>query len=90
MELEKQAELYEKNAQSDIVKEIFTQMLKGDNPFENLAVGLNEFERIKKLKWHQIKVKVMVSINVILNEEKNRHLKYEESFFKLIVFQYLY
>lgn len=82
MELEKQAELYEKNAQSDIVKEIFTQMLKGDNPFENLAVGLNEFERIKKLKWHQIKVKVMVNINVILNEEKNRHLKYEKSFFK--------
>ncbi|CEE00148.1 hypothetical protein B4064_2072 [Caldibacillus thermoamylovorans] len=50
MELEKQAELYEKNAQSDIVKEIFTQMLKGDNPFENLAVGLNEFERIKKIE----------------------------------------
>ena len=50
IELDKQAELYERNAQTDVVKDFFGQMMSGDHTgITNLATGLEEMEKLQKV-----------------------------------------
>lgn len=49
VEMEKQAELYEKKAQTDVIKDVFGMLLSGDmSALENLATGLEKMEKISK------------------------------------------
>lgn len=48
-EIEKQAELYEKNAQTDVVKDVFGQMFAGNTSgFESVASGLEELYKLQE------------------------------------------
>lgn len=48
-EMEKQAELYEKNAQTDVVKEAFGQMFAGNTSgFENVASAIEEMNKLQE------------------------------------------
>jgi hypothetical protein len=48
-EMEKQSELYEKKAQTDVIKGMFDMWMSGDTSvFEKLATGLEKIEKISK------------------------------------------
>ncbi|MED4351917.1 hypothetical protein P9265_06145 [Schinkia azotoformans] len=50
IEMDKQAELYERNAQTDVVKDFFGQMMSGNHTgITNLAAGLEEIEKLQKI-----------------------------------------
>ena len=48
LQMEKQSELYEKNAQTDITKEIFGQLANGNSVFENMASGFEQMDRFQQ------------------------------------------
>lgn len=48
LQMDKQAELYEKNAQTDITKELFGQLASGNSVFENMASGFEKMDKFQQ------------------------------------------